>query len=58
MTTLVVELPSVLYSHAYSQRVEMSRDEAGRAGTTNPVNVREHAEMRGSAKADSHLENR
>jgi hypothetical protein len=36
----------------------MSRDEAGRAGTTNADNVREHSKSLGFVKADSHLENR
>ncbi len=47
-----------LYSHAYSQRVDTSRDEAGRAGTTNSDNVREHAKLLGFARAVRHLENR
>jgi len=47
-----------LYSHVYSHRVGMSRDEAGRAGTMNSDNVREHSKSLGFSKADSHLENR
>ena len=49
---------AVLYSHVYSQRVDTTRDESGRAGTTDAVNVREHSKMRALPKPDSHLENR
>jgi len=47
-----------LYSHVYSHRVGTSRDEAGRAGTTNSNNHRKHAKSLGFSKADGHLENR
>ena len=43
----------VTYSHVYSQRVDMRRDGAGRAGTTKADNVREHSKTRGSASADN-----
>jgi hypothetical protein len=41
----------------YSQRVETSRDEAGRARTTGTTNVRKHSILLGFAKAPHHLEN-
>jgi hypothetical protein len=54
----ILPVLAILYSHVYSQRVDMSWDEAGRVGTTDAAKLREHAEMRRFAKADSHLENR
>jgi len=53
----VIRLAS-LYSHTYSHRVGTSRDETGRAGTTNSDNARKHSKLLTFAKADSHLENR
>jgi hypothetical protein len=47
-----------LYSHAYSQRVDTSWDEAGRAGTKIAENLREHSKLLRFLEADSHLENR
>jgi len=55
---LIVREKLGLYSHVYSQRVDMSRDEAGRAGTMNSDNVREQSKLQGSRRPDSHLENR
>jgi len=49
---------ALVYSHVYSHRVNTSRDEAGRAGTTKSDNARKQSKSLTFAKAARHLENR